>query len=158
MTNKKLSLASQEILMQPRFSIKSPNAFSLEDDRWIDCVVILSYDLEGRVEIAFPSYNTRPTWADDREAERALAELTTSLDAAMIDLYIAPGDWIVWNNSLLAHRRGAIGDGRRLLWRNYLRRDCKAMREATSTPGPIFSAHALLSGGVIKSEGERDVG
>jgi len=153
-----LTLASREHLMDPRYGIKSPNAFSLADDHWLDCVAILSHDGQGRMEIAFPSYNTRPTWSNDHEAERALANLTAALEAAMIDIYIEPGDWLVWNNSLLAHRRGAIGEGRRLLWRNYLRRDCDAMREATGTPGPIFSANALLNSGTAVAEETRYAG
>jgi hypothetical protein len=154
----KLSAHSREILMQPRFSIKAPNAFSLEGDRWIDCVSILSINARGKVEVAYPSYNTRPTWPGDGEGKRALDELHRLLEAVAIDLYIAPGDWVVWDNSALVHRRGPIGQGRRKLWRNYIRSDCDAMRAATGTPGPIFSARALLETDVAALEEWSHVG
>jgi hypothetical protein len=144
--------------MQPRFSIKAPNAFSLKEDHWIHCVSILSLNADGKVAIAFPSFNTKITWPEDKEAQRALGELIDVLEAVAIDLYIPPGDWVLWDNSLIVHRRGRIGEGKRKLWRNYIRRDCDAMRAATGTPGPIFSARALLEAEAAEAEVRSDVG
>ena len=74
-TVKKLSTQARETLMQPRFSIKAPNAFSFDKNCWIDCVSVLALNADGKVEIAYPSYNTKPTWDNDGEAQSALNEV-----------------------------------------------------------------------------------
>jgi hypothetical protein len=134
-----------DICTQPRFSMRVPASFGLGEDFWFDHLPILSFDRHGRPEVAWPTYATRPTYPQDREAQLALAELNAMLEHGAVDVPVSPGHWLLFDNSRVLHRRGAIGGGRRLLFRNYIRISCHALRAATGTAGPIFSARALLA-------------
>lgn len=146
----------REIACQPRFSMRAPRSFGLGGDHWMHNLPIFSFDAAGRVEIAWPTYATVPSFDGDAQAARVLETLKALLPALAVHIPVGPGDWLLFDNSRMLHGRSEIR-GDRLLFRNYIRRDCNALREATGATGPIFSIKPLLAGASTFAEEPTDV-
>ncbi len=134
-----------DVLRAPRFSVRVPLSFELGDDIWSEPRPILGEDDRDRATIAWPSYATKPADTADTEACNVLAALKQAMEQRVSYTALCPGTLLVFSNLHGAHKRTPIGDGSRLVLRNYIRADLAALREKAGHEGHIFSLRSLLN-------------
>jgi len=139
-----LTQATREWLFSASASVRAPLSFGLGGDVWSGSRSILTQVADGAVEIAWPSYATRPVDPDDSTAVDALRELAEAVDRHSYSVAVDPGCFFALNNLRGLHKRTPIGPGDRLLYRVYARESLDRMRDATGEDGPIFDVTKLI--------------
>lgn len=139
-----LSEGARTWLSRDNASVRAPLSFGLGGDVWSGPRSIVSQDVNGNAEIAWPKYATRAARDGDTEAEGALAELATAIEAHAFGVPVDPGCMLAFNNLRGVHKRSSIGSADRLIYRTYSIGSLNALRESTGTEGPVFDIRGLI--------------
>ncbi|HBF28456.1 TauD/TfdA family dioxygenase [Rhizobium sp.] len=131
------------VLGQKRFQVRFPTSFGLGDNNWSPPISLLTGSGDN-TELRFPSYATRAIDPEDTEAATAIVALKAALNRNVVDFPVDPGTMLVFNNTRGAHRRGAIGEGDRLVLRTYAARSFSLLRQRSGVDGPIFPINPFI--------------
>ena len=126
------------MLSEKRFQFAFPISLGAGPDVWTPPRSIVSVGPDGRLEIAFPSYNTRTVDPADIEGNEAAEWLLSSLDAVKLSIEVEPGTFFGFCNLRGTHSRDRIGAGDREIWRTYGIDTLDGLRRLTGEAGPIF--------------------
>ena len=105
---------------------------------WSSPVPILTRSDSGVLEIALPTYATRPADPCDHEAETALTKLIAKIDSVKQGFAVVPGTALLFGQNRGLHARDKIGDARRALFRTYARSNLDDLRAVTGIDGHVF--------------------
>ncbi|ANW02972.1 TauD/TfdA family dioxygenase [Bradyrhizobium icense] len=126
-----------DVLREARFSLRFPTSFGFGAEMWsAPCPILVG--AEDDIELRFPSYATRPSREGDEVALAAIERLAKALDRHAVGFPLDPGCFLTFNNYRGAHKRGAIGESERLIFRTYSTRTLDFLRDVTGSHGPIF--------------------
>ena len=125
-------------LSEPRFRVRFPVSFGFDTEVWSDPCPIVEISEDGDIETRFPSYAVKPVHDDDFAAHAAIAAFRAAMERHVVNVPLDAGCFLTFNNSRGAHKRGAIGEGDRLVLRTYSARSLELLREVTGENGPIF--------------------
>lgn len=125
-------------LSEPRFKVRIPLSFGFKEEVWSDPCAIVHISADGDVETRFPSYAVKPVSDDDFVAHAAISVFRAALERHVVNVPLDPGCFLTFNNSRGAHKRGAIGEGERLVLRTYSARSLELLQKVTGKSGPIF--------------------
>ena len=123
------------IYFDSRFSVRMPLSFGMGDNIWSSAVPLLTRTNAGTIEIALPTYATRPVDPNDIEAANALKKLGGHIEAVARAFPVLPGTALMFANNRGLHARDRIGDARRALYRTYSRSNIDDLRSVTGIDG-----------------------
>lgn len=125
-------------LNEPRFQVRFPVSFGFDKEIWSEPCTIIKALKNGDIDTRFPSYAVKPVHDDDFVAHAAIAVFHAAMERQVVNVPLDAGCFLTFNNSRGAHKRGAIGEGDRLVLRTYSARNLDLLREVTGEDGPIF--------------------
>lgn len=125
-------------LSERRFRVRFPISFGFKEEVWSDPCAIVDISENGDIETRFPSYAVKPVHDDDFVAHAAIAAFRAALERHVMNVPLNAGCFLAFNNSRGAHKRGAIGEGDRLVLRTYSARSLDLLQKMTGEEGPIF--------------------
>jgi len=140
-------LAERDIakLMSPDFQVAFPKSLGVGDEVWTSRRPVLNFGPDGRLELAFPSYNTRPANSHDQDGLGALERLHSALESVKKSIALSPGTYLAFSNLRGAHSRDEIGEREREIWRNYAAESLRHLQTVTGCQGPIFPVGAFAA-------------
>lgn len=125
-------------LGEPRFRVRFPVSFGFQKEVWSKPCPIVEISENGEIETRFPSYAIKPVHDDDFVAHAAIAVFLAAMERHVINVSLDAGCFLAFNNNRGAHKRGAIGEGDRLVLRTYAIQNLDMLRDMTGEDGPIF--------------------
>lgn len=124
-------------LMSDRFSIRFPESLGA-GDVWCRGRSVITLGQGGRMELGFPSYNTRPDDPEDYDALLALENLHRSLETVKKAIAVDPGIFLAFSNLRGTHARDELGASYRKILRTYATESLAQLSEITCVAGPVF--------------------
>jgi hypothetical protein len=125
-------------LREPRFRVRFPISFGFTEEVWSDPCAIIHMSEESGIDTRFPSYAVKPVDDDDFVAHAAIAVFLAAIERQVVNVPLDAGCFLAFNNSRGAHKRGAIGQGNRLVLRTYSAQNFELLQQMTGEFGPIF--------------------
>jgi hypothetical protein len=131
-------------LMKPKFSLRLPSSFRLQDNSTVENIPLIWFDGRRRLNIALSAYNVETTRPDDIHGQNAIEKLLIATNVSATSVDLQAGTMLIFRNNKYLHSRNTI-PGERLVFRTYVKQSLDDLRASEGHDTFVFDLQKIVA-------------